>query len=315
MAYFSKRLINGKTYHYLTKSIRLPDGRIKKIQKLMKKPNENPGKYEEYFKKKTRQAHLDFALEEYTTNTLYTREEFRKIEDIRVDYKSILSKLTKSQLKDVFDRFTVNFTYESNALEGNSLTLKDVSIIIFENTVSEGGNLREVYETRNSRKVVDAIMKKKFRLNHRDVKRMHRMLVKDLPTAPGYKRIPNFIVGKNVETTPPERVEDEMTSLLDWACGNPEHLHPLQLSADFHGRFEKIHPFEDGNGRVGRFLSNIILVNNNYPPLIIRKTQRLSYLKALEDFDRNYKSNLERFFLRRFKETYKKFFQIYTKYI
>ena len=63
------------------------------------------------------------------------------------------------------------------------------------------------------------------------------------------------------------------------------------------------------------FLINIILVNNKYPPLIIRKTQRSSYLKALGDFDNNYSENLERIVLGRFKDTYEKFFKIYTKYI
>jgi Fic family protein len=315
MTYLQERRIGGRTYHYLTKSIRLPDGKIKKIQKLVRNPGADPKRYEEYFTEKIRGAQWEYALKRYRLNSVYTKDEFRKIEGIRVDYRTLLAKLTKSQLKDVFDRFTVNYTYESNALEGNSLTLKDVAIVMLENTIPREKNLREVYDTRNSRRVVEQIIKKKLRINHKDVKKMHRILMTDISTAIGYKKIPNYIVGKTIETTPPEKVEEEMTKLLAWTNENPEKLHPLQLSADFHGKFEKIHPLEDGNGRVGRFLSNVILVNNDYPPLIIRKTQRMSYLKALEDFDRGYKPNLERFFLRRFKETYEKFFCTYVKYI
>ena len=70
-----------------------------------------------------------------------------------------------------------------------------------------------------------------------------------------------------------------------------------------------------GNGRVGRFLSNIILLENKYPPIVIRKTQRDSYIKCLEDFHRGYTVNLERFFLEKYKKTYRKFFSVYLKYI
>ena len=105
-----------------------------------------------------------------------------------------------------------------------------------------------------------------------------------------------------------------MTNLLNWYNENRGKIPPVKLSALFHGKFEQIHPFEDGNGRVGRFLINLILIKNKYPPLIIRRSQRISYLKALENFDNGYYDTLERLILERFKETYKKFFEIYIKY-
>jgi Fic family protein len=89
----------------------------------------------------------------------------------------------------------------------------------------------------------------------------------------------------------------------------------VKLAAIFHGKFERIHPFEDGNGRVGRFLMNIILTKGGYPPLIIRKSQRVSYLKTLESFDSGHQDALVRFTLEKFKETYRKFFEVYVKYV
>ena len=90
---------------------------------------------------------------------------------------------------------------------------------------------------------------------------------------------------------------------------------PLKLAALFHGKFERIHLFEDGNGRVGRFLINVILTKNKYSPLIIRKSQRIAYLSALEAFDQGYTEKLERFLLEKFKATYKNFFEVYFKYL
>lgn len=314
MAAIIEKTVRGRKYRYVAKSIRLPDGTVKTIQKIIT-PGEKMAGFEEFFRKREKKLFLEYALGKYCTNSIFTREEFEKVEDMRVDYRHLLRKLNKNQLKDVFDRFTANFTYESNAIEGNSLTLKDVAMVMFDNVMPSGKSLREVYETRNSRKVVELIMRKKFRLEHVDIIRMHKLLMKDIDDERmGYKTIPNYLVGRTVETAPPEKVEGEMSKLIDWANKNPNRLHPLQLSADFHGRFEKIHPFEDGNGRVGRFLSNVILVNNGYPPLIIRKSQRVAYMNALEKFDNGHAAGLERFFLEKFKDTYRSFFGVYVKY-
>ena len=159
------------------------------------------------------------------------------------------------------------------------------------------------------------ILRRKFRINTKDIVKMHSMLVKDMEIPEGFKKVPNFIVGGNVQTTPPEHVEKEISKLVEWINVNPEKFHPLQLAARSHGKFEKIHPFEDGNGRVGRFLINVLLMDRGYPPLIIRKTKRVSYINSLEEFDSNHPQNLDRFILERYKETFRKFFEVYVLYV
>lgn len=316
MVAIKKKKIKGKIYRYASKSLRLPNGKIVTIEKILKK-DESPESNEvnEFLLKKEVQIFTKYAIESYKTGSVFTQEQISKIEEMKVGYKRIIRRLTKRQLQDIFDRFTINFTYESNALEGNSLTLKDVAIIIEDNIVPKDKDLREVYDTRNSRKVVDLILKKKFRISEKDIVKMHAMLVKDMGIATGYKRVPNFIVGRNLSTTSPELVGKEIKELVSWVNENPEKSHPLQVAARAHGKFERIHPFEDGNGRVGRFLINVILVNNNYPPLIIRKTQRVNYLKSLEDFDNRHTITLERFLMGRYKATFRKFFEIYIEYV
>ncbi len=301
---------------YAVKSIRLPNSKVKKLYKLIKNTSEvkNP-ELEAFFDEKEAEAYVEYAQKNYEHFKLPDKDALKKIERMRFEYKKILSSLSKTQLKDLFDRFTVNFTYESNAIEGNSLTLKDVAIIIYENATIKGKNLREIYETRNSREVVDLILQRKFHVKEKDLLKMHSILVKDMGISKGYKIFPNYIDGRQVVTTSPEHVPKEMKKLLSWFENKKNKLHPLQLAARLHGLFEGIHPFEDGNGRVGRFLINILLVNLGYPPLIIRRTHRISYFNALEGFDNGRYAKLDRFLYERLKETYEKFFKIYVKYI
>src|SRR3989338_8383476 len=214
MVYLTYKTISGKRYKYLVKSIRLPDGIIKKISKLIKsnRPLSYLKRYYgEYFLEQEKRLNVKYILDKFKTNYIFTKEELEKVERIKVDYRHLIRRLSRAQLKDVFDRFTANFTYESNAIEGNSLTLKDVSIVIFENSIPRGKDLREVYETRNSRIVVDMILKKKVDITHKSIIKIHKILMKDIDVRTGYKKIPNIIIGSRVKTTPPEKVVEEMT--------------------------------------------------------------------------------------------------------
>ncbi len=311
--YFKDKKIKGKKYRYAVKSIRIPNGKVASLEVSYK--NQNKEELEKIFEEKEKGKNYQYVIKTFKPDHILTIGEFKKIESIKIDYKKIVGKLSKVSLKDLLDRFTANFTYESNALEGNSLTLKDVAIVMFENSSLRDKDLREIYETRNSRVVVELIMDNKFSISRENIIKIHKILVRDIGILEGYKKVPNVIIGRDVKTTPPEKVEQEMNNLISWYKENHGKIHPLKLSALFHGKFESIHPFEDGNGRVGRFLINAILTNNNYPPLIIRKSQRVAYLKSLENFDKNHSDTLERFILERFKETYRKFFEIYVKYI
>lgn len=308
--------IKGKKYLYAEYSFRLPDGRIKKISKLIKNTRDKEKKdIKDYFLKKEIEAYQKHALNKYKTDHVLTKEKIERIEDIRIEYKNLLKNLTEKQMKDILDRFTINFTYESNAIEGNSLTLKDVTFILIENIVPKGKDLREVYETRNTRRANELLFSNKIKITIKGIINLHSILVKDTGVQEGFKKFPNVLLMRNVETTPPEKVEEEMKKLVDWYYNLKGKEHPIRIASEFHGRLERIHPFEDGNGRVGRVLINAILLENKYPPLIIRKTMRKSYFSALEANDKGYKSKLERFILDKFERTFKNFFKIYIQYI
>ena len=310
------KTINGKKYLYAEHSFRLPNGKIKKISKLIQNKGEEKNKeIKDYFLKKQIKSYQDYALETYKPNNILNEEQIKKLEQIKIEYKEIIKSFTKNQIKDILDRFTVNSTYESNAIEGNSLTLKDVTLILGENVVPKNKDLREVYETRNTREAHELLFRNKIKINIKDIINVHSILVKDTGVELGFKKLPNYLVMRNLKTTPPEKVEEEIDKLIIWYETNKNKIHPLRLATEFHARFESIHPFDDGNGRTGRILLNAILLERNYPPLIIRKTARIAYFSSLEAFDKGCKDKLERFLLEKIKDTFEKFFKVYVKYL
>ncbi len=316
MVHLSRKKIKGRTYLYAVKSIRLQNGKVATIDKLVKNQAElHSPAVASFFDQREVAICVDFCRRNFVPFKLRGENPLERIEQMRLEYKKIISKLSSNQLRDLFDRFTVNFTYESNALEGNSLTLKDVAIVLHENVSITGKDLREVYDTRNSREVVDLILRKKFKIREADVLKMHSMLVKDTGVSTGYKTVPNYVHSSQLVTVEPEKVPGAMKALFVWFEENKKKMHPLQLVARFHAKFEGIHPFEDGNGRVGRFLLIATLVNAGYSPLIIRKTQRISYFNALEDADNGRFQTIEQLLYERLRETHEKFFKIYVKYL
>ena len=319
MVFVSSKAIKGKKRYYLEKSVRLLNGKVKKFSIYLKdydakRKYKDINHYKRLLNGNISKELTEFAARYYKKINIFNEELLKRLEEIKLGYKEITKKLSKKQLQDIIDRFTANFTYESNAIEGNSLTLKDVTFVLHEKKAIKGKDLREIYETLNTREAMELVFSNKLRVNEKDIIKLHKILVKNTGISFGYKKLPNFLLARQVETTPPEKVKEEIKKLIEW-YHEDKYVHPLQRAAIFHGRFEKIHPFEDGNGRVGRLLINIMLLNNRYPPLIIRKSQRLSYFSCLEAFDKGYEDKLNRFLVEKYKKTYEKFFKVYVKYL
>ncbi|MDD3159957.1 MAG: Fic family protein [Candidatus ainarchaeum sp.] len=312
MVFSKEKVINGKKYYYASKSIRLSNGKVTSVERIIN--NKSDKLTDSFLEDKEKILLINYAIGNYTKDNLFNENKIKKIEEMNFNYKKILKKLTPNQKKDLWNRFTANFTFESNAIEGNSLTLKDVTMTLFEKLSVEGKDLREIYETKNTRDVLELVISKKFKFSVKNIIGMHKLLVRDMGIMAGFKKIPNYLVGRKIDTTPPEKVSEEINELIDYFKKN-RNLHPIKLAANIHGLFEKIHPFDDGNGRVGRFLINVVLIECGYMPLIIRKSQRTAYFKCLEDFDNGYKRNLEKFLVEKYENTYKNFFEEYLKYV
>ena len=124
------------------------------------------------------------------------------------------------------------------------------------------------------------------------------------------------VFGATFETSPAKYVEADVALLLKWYRKNAQKLHPLVLAAIFHEKFERIHPFYDGNGRTGRMLSNLILLHKDYPPVIIQNSKRMKYYDALSEghkaeltgINANFYLQIVEFFYEELIATYEKIF-------
>lgn len=189
------------------------------------------------------------------------------------------------------------FTYDSTGIEGNTLTFSETSHLLFEGIVPSTKSLREVHEILNHKKAFDYVLNYKEDLTKEFILNLHQLVVantlrEDLVSQSGKYRTVQVFVGRSIPPQPHE-VPNKMASLLRWYSVNKKKLHPLVLASYFHTEFEKVHPFVDGNGRVGRLLMNFILHKNKYLMVNIPKKGKFKYYEVLQNAQ--YKNNLRGF--------------------
>ena len=216
----------------------------------------------------------------------------------------------------LYEKLRLEWTYNSNALEGNSLSLGETAFYLREGLTSEGKPLIDYLEARNHAEAIDWLFEVV-----RDGKPITEGFIKDLnallhkgvterpaitPTgqkimrriSPGtYKKEPNHVLtlsGAIHRYVEPLLVPDEMQRLIQMIEQGEKSIHPAELAAATHYEITRIHPFDDCNGRVARLMLNLILLRAGYPPIVIKIEERRRYLEALEEADRG---NRELFYL------------------
>lgn len=179
------------------------------------------------------------------------------------------------------EKMALEWTYHSNAIEGNTLTLRETKVVLEGITVG-GKSLREHFEVTNHRDAilyVEEIVSKQEPLNEWQIKNIHNLVLKGINNeeAGRYRRENVVVAGASM--TPPDflHLDEEMQQMIAW-YESVGQMHPVERAAELHTRFVKIHPFVDDNGRTGRLLMNFELMKAGYPPAVIRKEDRLAYL-------------------------------------
>lgn len=184
------------------------------------------------------------------------------------------------------DKLALEWTYHSNAIEGNTLTLRETKVVLEGITVG-GKSLREHFEATNHHdaiQYIEEIVSKQETLSEWQIKNIHSLVLKSIANedAGRYRRENVAIAGASTTPTDFLHLGEEMQQLITW-YEQAGQMHPIERAAELHTRFVKIHPFVDGNGRTGRLLLNFELMKAGYPPAVIRKEDRLAYYDSLDE--------------------------------
>lgn len=198
-----------------------------------------------------------------------------------IDSKRPLPRATiLSYMKDIALRWTFN----SNAIEGNSLTLNETKVVLEGITIG-GKALREHFEVINHSEAIDYltdIVKKEVLITETIIKQLHYLILKNINNreAGKYRDVNVRITGASHIPPNPLQLKDLINDILDYHLKS--NIHPVEKAAIFHADFVGIHPFIDGNGRTGRLLLNLMLMIEGYQPIIIDVKDRARYYDALD---------------------------------
>lgn len=195
--------------------------------------------------------------------------------------------MPQSVLHKIQQQIEIEYIYNSNAIEGNTLKLRETQLILERGITIRGKSLREHLEVKNHPKAIEYIQKlTKRSLRQQDILVLHQIIMKGIELDAGRFRTTEIRVGGADFTPPPAyEVPHLITELVDWYSKNPDELRPIELAAILHYRFVYIHPFHDGNGRVSRLLMNLALIRNGYPTTAILNVDRKKYYDVLKKAD------------------------------
>lgn len=208
----------------------------------------------------------------------------------RVDEKKALldSKrpLPEYTVKSIRENLLLEWTYNSNAIEGNTLTLMETKVVLEGITVG-GKTLREHLEVINHRDAIlyiEDIVRNGEPLTEWQIKNIHRLILKGIDDKYAGKYRDQQVIISGAKHIPPEPflIKEKMENFINWYNKDAKGLHPIERAAMVHIIFVGIHPFIDGNGRTSRLLLNLELMKNGYPPIVIRVENRLRYYSALD---------------------------------
>ncbi len=286
MATIKKKMVKGQTYYYLEHSIR--DG-----QKVQKK--------EIYLGRK-----IPSNIEEIKKNMLediYSKKWYSYVDKIKKNYSQNQRAIPKSIREKELENFVTIFTYDTQRIEGSTLTRRETADLLERGIAPKNKPMRDVLEAQAHRDLFFEILNSKKDLSLHEIMDWHwKLFGKTKPDIAGKLRTYPVVIGGSKFIPPsPVEVYPMLTEFFKWYNKNKNKKHPIEIAALAHLKFVTIHPFGDGNGRISRLIMNFILGRKKYPMLDIPYDGRNSYYNALE---RSQVQKEDRIFLQWFAKRY-----------
>ena len=210
----------------------------------------------------------------------------------KMDELNRLRPLPPAAVDKLRQQFEIEMTYNSNGIEGNRLTLKETYLVISEGITVKNKSLKDHLEAKDHYEALEFIVelvehKKRQTVSEQLVKTLHQIVVRDIEKewAGKYRNSNVMITGAKHKPPDAISVPSEMSDLIRWLGKNESELHAIELASLIHHKFVNIHPFFDGNGRVGRLLMNVILLREGYPISVVLKNDRKKYYDTLSKAD------------------------------
>ncbi|MCC7552121.1 Fic family protein [Candidatus Micrarchaeota archaeon] len=280
MVYLKKRTVKGIDYYYAVENKKL-NGKI--VQKnAYYFGNKKPNKYEW-------QA-VVYALKNKDVfnpkKHEITKDQIKRIIEINKRMQKDFKEMSRSEKDNFNEKFYNEYIYNTNSIEGSTLTKKETYFVTHDNKGIEGKDLKEIYMARNLNYAIKFIKDYKGDLTLRFIKKLHSIIQENIQPKEElgkYKKRQNYIIGNDFIPTPPALVKKRMMSLIGWYGHNKKKYSPFELACIFHIKFVSIHPFIDGNGRTARLIHNFILEKNDIIPIIYRTKTKQKYYSALKN--------------------------------
>lgn len=278
MAYIDKIESGNKKFFYLGKTVRIGPDKWKKIR--IKLGTEKPSK--EIIAKKLK----ELKLEQYKiyNNDFIDANKLEVIDDFKEVFQNHAKTLPKTVIEKEESDFVIRFTYNSNAIEGNRLTLRDTYLVINEKQIPSGAPPKDYNEAINGREAFDFLKEYKGKITVDFIEKLNGILTKNTGVIyPGRIRFfPVKIEGADFVPPDEKDVPRLLKEMIKFYYANKNKLHPFVMACLIHVKFVEIHPFEDGNGRTGRALMNWVLMKAGYPKLFVPVKNRQQYYEAID---------------------------------
>lgn len=295
MAVIRKRRIGRNIFYYLEHTLKIK-GKVQKKEKYLGK--QIPKNIE--------------GIKRKFLNEIYKEKWYKKLDQIKGNFRKEFNHLPPEIREKYMETFMVRFTYDTNRIEGGSLTHREVATLLHDKITPANKPVADIKEAEAHKKLFYAMLGYRGDLNLRLMLAWHKLLFKDTkPNIAG--RIRNYdvyISGSEARLPPWKFVRPLMNDFLKWYRANKSKLHPVELAALVHLKFVRIHPFGDGNGRISRILMNFVLHRYGFPMLNISYKNRSSYYTALERSDQKQDELIfVRNIINRYIKGYKNFFK------